>query len=853
MECQFIALDACARSKRLLDTLLASLPPTLDKTYERMLSSIDKVSLADVKRIFSLLCCARRPLTIPELIEGIAVELGDEPRLNVDGRLDDEDDIHRICPGLISVDQQPLGPAFVRIAHFSVQEYLESDRIREHEAAAFGIRKQEAHTEIATICLAYLGEPRLSDPNHLMEYPFATYAAQQWHMHLSEGDGKNQSLRREVMRLFKNARGELDNWVGVWDIERFDGKTVGKRASPLYYASLVGFEPAITELLYPETSINPPSKQASDLVNAVGGRLGTALQAAAFGGHETIVQLLLKNNADVNLQSGRFGTALQAASLVGSEKTVRLLLDNGADISLPGGAYTSPLQAASYGGDEKIVKLLLDNGADVNPHGETLARALQAASYKGHEKIVQLLLDNGADINLLGGVYGSALQAASYEGQEKVVQLLLDNGADVNQYSETLRSALQAASGNGHEKVVQLLLKKGADINLLDGTNKTALQVASGGGHEKVVQLLLNNGADVNSYGGDGRTALQEASGICNKEIVQLLLDKGADVNSYGGDGRTALQEASGIRNAEIVQLLLDNGADVNSHGSNGGTALQEASCKGHEMLVDILLKRGADINSQDLHGRTALMLAVEQGHLPVVKLLLAHNRIIQGREDFLRRPATFYAARARQGNNTLQVLFAKTDIDPNHRDLYGSSLLSVAVRNGYKEMVEYLLAIPGINAEIKDKFGRTPMWWATTMGQSHLMKLLGDIGRAKTLSHENNDPPLIGKPLISTIDNDEAKGWCDICLLFLFRTDVYTCEVCSGGDFWICHDCFSMGARCLDDYHRLKIQIEDPTLQQQVSPPTVNIIVTKAGKRYRRSNLIGNGEWFEALSTAMV
>ena len=812
MECQFIALDACARSKRRLDTLLASLPPTLDKTYERMLSSIDKVSAADAKRIFTLLCCAKRPLTISELIEAIAVELGDEPRLNVDGRLDDEDDIHRICPGLIDVDQQPTGPATVRIAHFSVQEYLESDRIREHEAAAFGIRKREAHTEIATICLAYLWEPGLSDPNHLIEYPFATYAGQHWHRHFSEGDENSQSVRREAMRLFKNARGELDNWVGVWDIEWDNGKTVGLSASPLYYASLLGFEPAVTELLYPETSINPPSKQASDLINATGGRLGTALQAATWGGHETIVQLLLQSNANVNLQSGRFGNALRAALFAGNEKIVRLLLDNGADINFLGGRYTGALQTASHAGDEKIVQLLLDNGADVNLHGGAYESALHAAAYKGHGKVVRLLLDNGADINFLGGAYGSALQAASYGGHEKVVQLLLDNGADVNRYNGTHRSALQAASGNGHEKVVQLLLNNGVDINLLGGTKKTALQVASDGGHEKAVQLLLDNGADVNLYGGNGRTALQGGSSMGNHEIVKLLLDNGADINSYDGNGRTALHEAS---------------------------------CRGGKTLVELLLKSGADINSRDLYGRTALMTAVDQGHLSVVELLLADARIIGGREDILHRPATFYAARARQGNDALQFLLAKTDIDPNHCDYYGSSALSIAVRNGHKETVESLLSIPGINAEVEDSFGRTPMWWATRTEQPHLMKLLEDIGGAKAVSPENNNPPLIEQPLLS-IDNDEGRGWCDVCMVCLFHTDVYKCEVCLGGDFWICHDCFSMGARCLDDDHHVRMQVEDPALQRLISPHIVKTIVTRAGKMYRNDVFIGNGEMLE-------
>jgi len=125
-----------------------------------MLLRISEEFVDDARRILTLLCCAKGPLTVPELIEGIAVEFGVDLRFNPDGRLEDEDDIYRVCPGLIEVDQQSSGkPATVCIAHFSVQEYLESDWIRQHEVAIFSVRRPEAHAEVAGVCLTYLLEP----------------------------------------------------------------------------------------------------------------------------------------------------------------------------------------------------------------------------------------------------------------------------------------------------------------------------------------------------------------------------------------------------------------------------------------------------------------------------------------------------------------------------------------------------------------------------------------------------------------------------------------------------------------------------------------------------------------------
>lgn len=85
--------------------MLGSLPPTLDQTYERMLLNINEESVEDAKRLLALLCCAKRPLPVAEVIEGIAVELGDKPRLNSDARLFDQDEVRRLSPGLLELDE----------------------------------------------------------------------------------------------------------------------------------------------------------------------------------------------------------------------------------------------------------------------------------------------------------------------------------------------------------------------------------------------------------------------------------------------------------------------------------------------------------------------------------------------------------------------------------------------------------------------------------------------------------------------------------------------------------------------------------------------------------------------------
>jgi hypothetical protein len=79
------------------------LPRSLDETYKRILCSIDEDSIKEARQILTLLCFSSRPLTVPELIDAIAVDLNEPACLDVQNRLQDADDVRSICPGLIDV------------------------------------------------------------------------------------------------------------------------------------------------------------------------------------------------------------------------------------------------------------------------------------------------------------------------------------------------------------------------------------------------------------------------------------------------------------------------------------------------------------------------------------------------------------------------------------------------------------------------------------------------------------------------------------------------------------------------------------------------------------------------------
>lgn len=433
--------------------------------------------------MLTVLCFSTRPLTIEELIDAHAVDLGVSPHLDREGRLYDQDDLIDICLGLVEIaetdDENGKKSSIARIAHFSVQEYLRSERIHQQKAMRFALQSGPANAEIAQICLVYLLEPTLSkgtlDAAKEKEFPLARFAATYWHYHYANSQGGKTKVEELLRRLFQDKNCFL-TWINLYDMDRpwlpkwGYQHAIGDTGSPLYYASLLGLESVLSSMIPRDAS-----ERLLKRVNTQGGMNGNTLQAASLRDHGKVVQMLLDRGADANAQLGADGSALHIACRWGHEKVVQILLDRGADINAQDRECENALQTASFMGHEEVVQMLLDRGADISNQGGYYGNALQAAALKGYEKIVQMLLDRGADVSAQGGYYGNALQAASRVGHEKTVQILLDRGSNVNAQGGEYGHSLQAACRGDHEKVVQMLLDRGAYVNAQGGADATVM------------------------------------------------------------------------------------------------------------------------------------------------------------------------------------------------------------------------------------------------------------------------------------------------------------------------------------------------------------------------------------------
>ncbi|KAH0542883.1 hypothetical protein FGG08_002743 [Glutinoglossum americanum] len=630
VSCMLIFIRDCPTEFE-IEKALETLPKDLNEVYDRIIAKIPNNLRNQANAALRWILCAG-PLSLDLLAEAAILEPDEEPILNVKKRLKNAELIWKACSSLVKIseikeiDEESILFGLynntvrreLSFAHYTVKTYLLSHRIREGQAFDFYISEGEAHAVVARSCLSYLllfKQPESLDMRN-GRHVFASYAAENWLMHVREAERWETVSETQVhplvlliqvrfwglILLLTALLGHLSQWLGtakvreeknlnraktITDliIELFDtsqhscyinwlhhsnpdylnlsagGLTLEEAPSPLYMALLVEL-PKVFKLLLEGAAINHQ-----------GGKYHTAIQLAAYQGNEEALELLLERGANIHAWGGPYGTALGAAAAQGHETAFRILFENGAEYNAPEYINTSrmsPLMLAAGGGYESIVLLLLSKEADANDPRGKYAGALWRASKHGHEGIVKELLERGAQPDKT-----PALHDAVLFGSYSIAKLLVDNGADVNAPGNNGETPLFPAASNG-DQCVRLLLESGADPNLLaTGLHRCALHCAIKSPVE-IAKLLLEAGANIDTPGENG-TALQIAAAEQQEMLVKVLLQEGADVNAQGGKYGTALQAAAEKRNGVITEMLLEAGADANILGGKYGSALRAA------------------------------------------------------------------------------------------------------------------------------------------------------------------------------------------------------------------------------------------------------------------------------------
>jgi ankyrin repeat protein len=395
-----------------------------------------------------------------------------------------------------------------------------------------------------------------------------------------------------------------------------------------------------------------------------------ALQMACRHGALELVRILITRGADVNLRSGgSFATALQEAAYYGHSLICEVLLDNDAEVNIQGGHFGNALQATVAG---------------------LLYKDYHTSGIR--EYIIRLLLERGANINAKGGYYGDALTAADVIGKFPIFNLLIENGAikkkiplHVDQHYEW--TTLHSASNFGRIEVVEALFERGHITSVVDSDGCTPLHLASRNGHVDVAQVLLKINTNVHTVDNNGCTPLHLASDGGYTELVKLLLENGADPTVTDGQGYSATVIAAMNCHDAITKMLLDHIANSeNSHVALGNLLLSLAKEGNYSTLQLLINKYHLDYTQVDAQGRNAAHFAAQAGSLISWTILI--KRINPFALDVQQNGVLHYAARSSSVDMVRKTLpFYTTPTGYNNW-----SPLHWACRSGNAAMVNLLL-----------------------------------------------------------------------------------------------------------------------------------------------------------------
>src|SRR6266702_4446750 len=795
--CQLEVLQHCLTSS--IRQTLDQLPETLDETYARVLSQIPQVNRVPAHRMLQCLMVAVRPLRVEEFAELLAFEFGTAqgavPKYRADWRPNDQvQAVLSTCSSLITIVDDH-GPQVVQFSHFSVKEFLMSDRLTSSlgDFSQYRILPGAAHTILAQACLGFL----LHSDDHVDEksvkgFPLAEYAAKHWVAHAQFEDVASR-VKDGMESLFDCDQPHFAAWVGRYNIDHVPFPvSPSKIPTPLYYSSLCGFRDLVEHL-----AIKHPHH-----VNAIGGGYKFPLRVAIVGKKNIrVAEILLQHGANPDIRG--MGKQAPLHEAIRDISMVQILLKHGADVNCRQDDLRTPLHLVAWYGELEVARVLLEHKADVDSRDNMGKAPLHllfehtVRRYGNIPDLAQLLLEHGADVNCQQNDLCTPLHLAARYGELKVAQVLLEHGADVDSRDNMGKTPLHLlfkSSVRDYDDIpyyddipdydnipdfARLLLEHGTDVNIRDEDGNTLLHLLLNLWIYKFARILLELGADVSVENNMGKTPLHllfEDDDPGDDDIpnfARLSLEHGADVNLRTTNEWTLLHVAVFRGWLETARMLLDHGANVNAENEQGQTPLHLVS-RGHYYsqehgvgLARMLLERGVDVNAPDKDHDTALHSASDFGRIEIARVLLDHGANVNMENERGETPLHIVSRgkydSQEHGVGIARLLLERgVDVNAQNKD-YNTALHSAAFK-GRLEIVQVLLD-HGANVNAENERGETPLH-AVSQGEYDSQE--HGVGIARLLLERGVDVNAQSKDYDTALHSAAFRGRLDIVQVLL-------------------------------------------------------------------------------------
>ncbi|GAB0098858.1 E3 ubiquitin-protein ligase mind-bomb [Sergentomyia squamirostris] len=343
------------------------------------------------------------------------------------------------------------------------------------------------------------------------------------------------------------------------------------------------------------------------------------VKAAANGDHVKCEEYLTgcaqegagaSNTAAANVNGVFAGhTALQAASQNGHLEVIQVLLRHNADVEIEDKDGDRAVHHAAFGDEPGVVELLAKAGADLNARNKRRQTALHIAINKGHLNVVKTLLELNCHTSLQDSEGDTPLHDAISKEQDEMLSLLLDFGADITLTNNNGFNALHHAALKGNPSAMKILLAKTNRPWIVEEKKDdgyTALHLAALNNHGEIADLLVHMGkANMDKQNVNLQTALHLAVERQHVQIVKLLVREGANLNIPDKDGDTPLHEA--LRHHTLSQLRQLQ--DVEGFGKLLMGLRNHTDKKASASIACFLAANGADLTIKNRKLQTPLDL----------------------------------------------------------------------------------------------------------------------------------------------------------------------------------------------------------------------------------------------------
>lgn len=385
--------------------MVQNLPDGLEYTYETLLCSTAArypTRIDEMRLLLRCLACAASPLSASQLSEIMAMQ-PEQRYIDFDSVTTDPYDALEIIASFVTIHQEHHNGGFIKLSHYSLDEYLCSERILRGRARDFHVDVKEVNAWLTSVCLQYLTFSIFddspadinmeSDPDDKHSYTLLPYAASNWfgHMYKAKGLPDFKQRYQPYLSWFVNGH-EGTAYYNAWQQFCFESNMYykGSLNSPICFAIRCSLDELFEYLLPMVPGIDHCFEDGF-----------TCLAVAAVFDNTAIARSLLYLGAYIDQKATeRALTPLHLAAEFGSSEVFDLLLDAGADPHARSTTWTTPFYRAARGGDIRILRRLKDCGSDVNACTYDKWTPIMEAVEHENQEAMQLLIEWGADLTV---------------------------------------------------------------------------------------------------------------------------------------------------------------------------------------------------------------------------------------------------------------------------------------------------------------------------------------------------------------------------------------------------------------------------------------------------------------------